>query len=83
MPSTAVKVTEGFSQTVGFDRVHSSLCTVAGENAGRHTAMYSAPSDPDCCSDPLAGMRHHGLARADVEHAGFMLHAQNGRSARP
>lgn len=23
---------------------HGSRCTVSGENAGRHTAMYSAPS---------------------------------------
>lgn len=25
---------------------HGSRCTLAGENAGRHTAMYSAPSSP-------------------------------------
>ena len=25
---------------------HESRCTVSGENAGRHTAMYSAPSGP-------------------------------------
>ncbi len=24
----------------------SSLCTLIGENAGKHTAMYSAPSGP-------------------------------------
>jgi hypothetical protein len=28
------------------DRVHSSRWTVSGENAGRQTAMYSAPSGP-------------------------------------
>jgi hypothetical protein len=30
----------------GVDRVHSSRWTVSGENAGKQTATYSAPSGP-------------------------------------
>src|SRR5262249_29446291 len=35
-----------FSKRNLIDCRHASRCTVAGENAGRHTATYSAPSGP-------------------------------------
>ena len=35
-----------FTQIHGHDGQDGSRCTVCGEKAGRHTAMYSAPSGP-------------------------------------
>ena len=57
---------------------YSSRCTVEGENAGTHTAMYSAPFwFRRAVADPLSRKRHDRLAGAHVEGRAFALDPQH------
>src|SRR5262245_51853447 len=58
-------------------RYLTSRCTVSGEKAGKHTAMYSAPSAPRrAVSHPFAAANDDRLSGVDLMNCFASFHLQ-------